>query len=363
MPDSDTPQPPDRAALRRFLARAQSAAILTPRQAAEIFDRWDGDVKSLPVDEAEHPLTFDAATAVAILLILWRMLRGERGKPNPATSAFALVPFNETTDVANVVRTMQTFLPTTTSEVLDQLHEETQDEFEANTARLGKYLVGGVFTLWLWHVSMRKAVQTHLLQQTMLGAGGTVPDPDRTQKLLTREAAYLQKFADEVAARRLLARKAAVAGKKAGAGAWPAFLPATAPAIEAAPAEGDGGFSAEYLANRAALYAGAARGEYYLHSEKPDRIKSRLAPQDVNEGPPRPFEGPFDDMYPIVFEYVTRGDGAVCGPCNAARGFYLPSEGPMPGAVCAGRSRCRCRRVLRADPAIYRQLVAERVAG
>lgn len=47
-----------------------------------------------------------------------------------------------------------------------------------------------------------------------------------------------------------------------------------------------------------------------------------------------------------------------CSACISAQmsGPYLPSQGPMPGQICYGRSRCRCYRRLRYDPVTYRLL-------
>lgn len=58
-----------------------------------------------------------------------------------------------------------------------------------------------------------------------------------------------------------------------------------------------------------------------------------------------------------VSEYITKGDKSTCKSCREAAGYYLPGQGPMPGQVCKGRARCRCKRVLKYDPARYNLLI------
>ncbi len=59
-----------------------------------------------------------------------------------------------------------------------------------------------------------------------------------------------------------------------------------------------------------------------------------------------------------VVDYISRDDVRTCTNCLEAQrqGPYLPGQGPMPGAVCLGRHRCRCRREYRYDPVMYARL-------
>ncbi len=57
-----------------------------------------------------------------------------------------------------------------------------------------------------------------------------------------------------------------------------------------------------------------------------------------------------------VVQYIAIDDRGTCSACHGAQGLYLPSEGPMPGEICFGGMRCRCRRELRFDPGAYARL-------
>lgn len=80
------------------------------------------------------------------------------------------------------------------------------------------------------------------------------------------------------------------------------------------------------ITQRAMLYGGAGRALHYQEKES--------------------------DLAGFVCDYVSRDDASTCRPCLEAErnGPYLPQTGPMPGAVCLGRGKCRCRRVERYDP-------------
>lgn len=89
-----------------------------------------------------------------------------------------------------------------------------------------------------------------------------------------------------------------------------------------------------YVANRSKLYSGAGRALWFQLSE-----------ESAATG--------------WVVDYVAVDDKGTCEPCHAAEreGPYLPTYGPMPGAVCKGRGRCRCTRELRYDFQMWQLLV------
>lgn len=70
---------------------------------------------------------------------------------------------------------------------------------------------------------------------------------------------------------------------------------------------------AEWI-NRGKLYGGNARGTVFDVIEEAKAIAG-------------PAEG-------LVARFVCKGDKNSCIPCKASKGYYLLSEGPMPGKVC-----------------------------
>lgn len=92
-------------------------------------------------------------------------------------------------------------------------------------------------------------------------------------------------------------------------------------------------FSARYVAARAALYSGSARGVFFRADE---RGQARN----------------------VVIDYRAVDDRGTCSPCLEAEeeSPYLPGEGPMPGEVCRGRGRCRCLRIPRDSPRDFERL-------
>lgn len=178
-----------------------------------------------------------------------------------------------------------------------------QDEFERIVRGLAGRYSTGLMSLPTWQAEMLTAMRQHTMQQMMVGSRSTVLSPDqltRLAEIMRSEGAFLSRFADQIAAQGLT-------------GAL---------------------MSEAQIANRAALYGGVGRGEAFRWGEA----------AGVQSG--------------YVVDYVSRDDYRTCSACISAQmaGPYLPSQGPMPGQVCYGRSRCRCYRRLRYDPVTYRLL-------
>ena len=153
-----------------------------------------------------------------------------------------------------------------------------------------------------WQAAFKALVDEAMVTSALLGLGAVDPPADLLRWLNEEsmlQAAYLSRFADTVALRR----------------------------VQANP------MSAEGMAARAALYGGAAWAVYWL---------AQSFDQRRGEG--------------WVVRYVARDDGSTCSRCSAAVGWYRPENAPLPGKVCLGGGRCRCRWEWRYDPDLYARL-------
>lgn len=191
---------------------------------------------------------------------------------------------------------------------------KAQDIHAANVAQLARDLEAGRITVAEWQRGVRAANAQLLADALVLAGAGNISTWRRKMQEIEREqAAYLQRFADEVSVRHLAQPVPASEG-----GNLPAALAL---------------WTAAYLARRAAMYSGAGRGLYYGAAEAGGV-----------------------GGYGWVVEYRARDDDRTCSPCSDAQGFYLPGQGPLPGDVCLGGGFCRCERVPVFDEAMYRRL-------
>lgn len=175
-----------------------------------------------------------------------------------------------------------------------------------------------------WHLALREAVAEDLMAAARLGFGpGDLPPATlaRLNAIIAEQQAYLSRFADEVAAHRMLVQEGV--------------------AVEARVA---GRYTEKAIAARARSYQGAARSAFYAIGEAAEAER-------LGEG--------------WVAEYEAVDDGGTCSPCLSAElnGPYLPSEGPMPGRECLGRGHCRCVRTLVYSPADYERITQTALAA
>lgn len=158
-------------------------------------------------------------------------------------------------------------------------------QYEKQVKGLADSLAAGRITLPQWHDRMIKATSTNMIRHTMIGRGGGIPQaseiPGLDQRIQTQHA-FLQRFAEQLSI---------------------SSIQGTLP-------------SAAYIGNRASMYGGAGQAEWW-----------RAAMVDA----PR-------------VRYIARDDGGTCGPCLNAEGVYDATQDfPLPGEVCLGRHRCRCK--------------------
>lgn len=190
-----------------------------------------------------------------------------------------------------------------------------QDAHAERMAQLTADLEAGRLTVAEWQAGARRANAELLDAARSLGGQMTVATLRRVEEIEREQAAYLQRFADQLAALRLY--RAMPAARR----------DATGPGL----AE----WTAAYIAHRLASYSGAARGLFFAASEG-----------GAAYGPG------------WIVRYIARDDDRTCSACYDAQGYYLPGEGPMPGDVCYGGGACRCRREAIYDPARYAALRA-----
>jgi hypothetical protein len=105
-------------------------------------------------------------------------------------------------------------------------------------------------------------------------------------------------------------------------------------------------FAEEEWINRGKQFARNARGTVF------DAIEDAVAENLRNSG----FE---EGAMGLVAHYVPVCDKSTCLPCKTSEGYYLLTEGPFPGRVCKGKSRCRCRRVVEHNPNMHATLIKE----
>ena len=178
--------------------------------------------------------------------------------------------------------------------------------FLAQVRDLAGGLLDGTYTLGQWQRETAVLLRSHHLMLAQAARGRyrlSRAELTAVRDAVRIEQAFLSRFADQLAYRRMNGSDWTSAG----------------------------------LVERLRLYLGNPRGTFYREVET----------SMVDDG----YYGAGWVVY-----YEALDDPATCSPCHEAQGYYLPGEGPMPGQVCQGRSRCRCKRRLRYRPDIYESL-------
>jgi len=199
--------------------------------------------------------------------------------------------------------------------------DRVQDAHAALSESLANELTAGRLPVARWQAAQR-ALNAHTLS-VMAATGSPRMTADLQQRIAATEqeqAAYLQRFADQLAARKL-------------AEALPEDDDQREGLLRALVAMG-----AAYIARRAASYSGAARGVFF---------------RALESGDVGPMGGGRSGW---VIAYRVNHDESLCSACLDAEGYYLPGDGPMPGEVCLGGGQCRCWREDVYDPVLWAQL-------
>jgi len=198
--------------------------------------------------------------------------------------------------------------------------DDLQDRHAEQMAWLAVDLEAGRITVAEWQRQARAVNAKLLAFAARLGGGGTVQMQQYVARVEQEQAAYLQRFADQLAARKL-------------AEAMPDDDDTRKALLAALLTMGAG-----YIARRAASYSGAARGVFF---------------RSLESGATGPMGGSRDGW---VVAYCVNHDERLCSACLDAEGYYLPGDGPYPGEVCYGGGACRCERMSVYDPVVYAQL-------
>ena len=221
----------------------------------------------------------------------------------PADAARAMR--NLGTNMGVPTRSIGRVLPQLSAAQRQTLSDRAQDAFERDMRALADRLAE-TGNVQKWQRDTGARILQHMAEQRMLGAGRRLRDGDLAVMAgeAQRQTAYLSRFADHIAVDALRGERP----------------------------------SAAYVANRAAQYGGVGRAAFFD------------AQQRAEAGRPG-----------MVVIYRALDDASTCTRCHdaEANGPYLPGAAPLPGSVCLGRSRCRCRLEYRYDAAAYQRLIGK----
>jgi len=268
--------------LARWAASLRRTAIQRQREAADGSDKITGRT-------AEH-----WEEQVGRLRARYQLIGGPSGEADQETREEVREGVNEILEGLPFQRKRRL-----ARDFVDYFHEEANQRTE-------KYLFGDFDDgLRRWQVAMREAMRDDLMAMAAAGKGRTLNEDDlnRLGRVWRRQQSHLQRFAEEIAARR-----------EAGS-------PMTKKQIKA----------------RARMYAGSTYTTYW-----------RWTGEQYGVG--------------YLVEYDAVDDGGTCSPCLEAErnSPYLATEPfPLPGsATCLGRGHCRCELDFRLDQEAYRNLEA-----
>jgi hypothetical protein len=278
--------------LIELLAQLTADGEITEEQAAGILLNWQTltgieTILPLPMAEGIREEEIDDDLILAILIaVLGARARGAR---TPAAIYARLAP--------------QYRRP-----VIDMI----QDYHATQAEDLAERLAANRLSVEQWQRAVRTLNQSVTRTMAELGAGRALRGMrDRLTTIQRTQAAYLQRFAEQIAARRLIA-------------ANPQLFP-----------NGAAGLTVNQIAARVRLYTGAGRALFFEGAEQERQGEAGW-----------------------VIRYEARDDSETCSPCSAAEGYYLPGAGPYPGDVCLGAGNCRCVRFAVYAPDIYARLTA-----
>ena len=154
-----------------------------------------------------------------------------------------------------------------------------------------------------WHESMARVVMdnAHAMAEAGIGRRLFEHEHERITRGVRSQLGYLERFADEVAFRKLIGRP----------------------------------MSEKAIFDRSRQYGGFAIGQFYRFAESL-----------------------FAGVVGYVARYIPKDDNGTCAPCHEAGQitFFLPGTGPMPGEICVAKGKCRCERKIEFNIVEYDKL-------
>lgn len=186
----------------------------------------------------------------------------------------------------------------------ERLRNHLRGDYEGTMKQVAQGLAAGQ-DVRSWHKKMVLEQRAYIARQMTAGLGRALTEKDieEVNRLGRLQNGYLQGFAAEVSARRILGND----------------------------------FSQAYLVNRHLQYGGMGWGAWFRGNEIAEAR---------------------GDGYVIIYD--AQDDGRTCSPCReaAVNGPYLPGSDnvPYPGEVCRGHGLCRCKHIVRFDMEAWRRL-------
>lgn len=247
--------------------------------------------------------------AEASLALPWRNLPGRLTKNEFKEAlrgaAVYLTPKQGQALIATEARPRITSTPPEVKEFLrERLRNHLRGDYERTMRHYAKGLSEGGH-VGEWHAAMTREQRAYIARQMTAGLGRALAtkEVDTVNQLSQQQQRFLQGFANEVSARRILGRD----------------------------------FSLGYLINRSLQYGGVGWATWFRGNEI--------------------VTGQGDGK---VIQYIAIDDGNTCSPCRQAQeaGPYLPgAEGiPYPGEICQAHGLCRCQHKIVYDMDAWRRL-------
>lgn len=261
----------------------------------------DGEITEVEAEQFALDFELYADTELASPL--------ENVLPDPLTTAFLSLSLIAAVLYAILRRRVQSIpraIPALSAAQRVAMIGAMQDSFQSAVVGLARDVSTGAITIAEWQRRFLSEISSSYRAAAIIGFGSVDLPPDVDQMLrlqVLRQTAFLGRFADHYSLSIL------------NQNPW----------------------SADYLATRSMMYAGALRAVGY-----------------------RALEMQYEERVGWVVQYIAVDDDRTCSECidAMANGPYMIGEGPFPGEVCLGRSRCRCRRELVYDEAAYERLVS-----
>ncbi|WP_158705160.1 hypothetical protein [Salinibacter altiplanensis] len=306
------------AVLARRFEETEGAVGISQEEARALLELFDAGA----INAGQLPLPFEEATRGSRVTLTPERAAGAIGA-GEAVEAASLAVIEQTGAVPAIA------LNAPSQQRVNVAHA-AMEAFDADVRSLAQDITRGAVRGQDWHSEMIVKIRQHLLQQAQLGKGSplTPAELDRLQGAMEEQAQFLKRFADEVAVRNELAESAEQVAERR---LRREGREVTEEAVEELAEDLRGrAMTEDEIAARARQYKGSSYRAFWEKSE--EQVEN-------------------DD---VIIRYIAIDDSGTCLPCSTAEdeGPYLPTRGPMPGAVCLGGGHCRCVRRREVNPEV-----------